>query len=105
MTIELVVRDAHVYVKRGRELPGGWVAIKDGRIHSVGDAGEEPESLRTISAGGRLLTPGLINAHHHMYQNLTLVPLADFTGEVTHLAVMIYDATDEAMLITGQRQG
>ena len=71
MTIELVVRDAHVYVKRGRELPGGWVAIKDGRIHSVGDAGEEPESLRTISAGGRLLTPGLINAHHHMYQNLT----------------------------------
>ena len=24
---------------------------------------------------------------------------------VTHLAIMIYDATDEAMLITGQRQG
>ena len=41
----------------------------------------------------------------HMYQNLTLVPLADFGGEVTHLAIMIYDATDEAMLITGQRQG
>ncbi len=41
----------------------------------------------------------------YMYQNLTLVPLADFTGEVTHLAIMIYDATDEAMLITNQRQG
>ena len=41
----------------------------------------------------------------HMYQNLTLVPLADFGGEVTHLAIMIYDATDEAMLIMGQRQG
>ena len=41
----------------------------------------------------------------YMYQNLTLVPLADFAGEVTHLAIMIYDATDEAMLITGQRQG
>ena len=31
--------------------------------------------------------------------------VADFGGEVTHLAIMIYDATDEAMLITGQRQG
>jgi PAS domain-containing protein len=41
----------------------------------------------------------------YMYQNLTLVPLADFAGEVTHLAIIIYDATDEAMLITGQRQG
>ena len=41
----------------------------------------------------------------YMYQNLTLVPLADFTDEVTHLAIMIYDATDEAMLITNQRQG
>ena len=41
----------------------------------------------------------------YMYQNLTLVPLADFAGEVTHLAIMIYDAADEAMLISGQRQG
>lgn len=37
----------------------------------------------------------------HMFQNLTLVPLADFGGQVTHIAVMIYDATDEAMLMTG----
>jgi hypothetical protein len=39
-----------------------------------------------------------------MFQNLTLVPLADFGGQVTHIAVMIYDATDEAMLMSGQRQ-
>lgn len=71
MTVELLVRDAHVYVDRGWEIPGGWVAIKDRRVHSVGKPGDEPESLRTISAGGRLLTPGLINTHHHMYQNLT----------------------------------
>lgn len=40
----------------------------------------------------------------HMFQNLTLVPLADFGGQVTHIAVIIYDATDEAMLMSGQRQ-
>jgi cytosine/adenosine deaminase-related metal-dependent hydrolase len=71
MTVDLLLRDAHVYVKHGWEIPGGWVAVKDRRVHSVGKAGEEPESARTISAGGRLLTPGLVNAHHHMYQNLT----------------------------------
>ncbi len=69
--MDCVVRDAHVYVRRGREIAGGWVAVKDGRIHSVGKSGDEPEARRTISAGGRLLTPGLINVHHHMYQNLT----------------------------------
>lgn len=57
MTMDCVVRDAHVYVRRGHEIPGGWVAVKDGRIHSVGKAGEEPEAKRTIPAGGRLLTP------------------------------------------------
>ena len=39
-----------------------------------------------------------------MYQNLTLLPLADFSGQVTHISVMIYDATDEAMLLKRQRQ-
>ena len=71
MTVDILVRDAHIYVDRGYEIAGGWVAIKDRRIHSVGATGNEPPSARTIEAKGRLVTPGLINAHHHMYQNLT----------------------------------
>ncbi|PSJ62367.1 8-oxoguanine deaminase [Pseudaminobacter soli (ex Li et al. 2025)] len=71
MTVDLLVRDAHVYVDRGWEVAGGWVAIKGNRVHAIGKPGEEPEAKRTISARGRLVTPGLINAHHHMYQNLT----------------------------------
>jgi cytosine/adenosine deaminase-related metal-dependent hydrolase len=71
MSVDLLVRDAYVYVDRGWEIANGWVAVKDKRIHSVGKAGEEPAAERTISARGRLVTPGLINAHHHMYQNLT----------------------------------
>ena len=71
MSIDLLVRDAYVYVDRGWEIAGGWIAVKDKRIHSVGKAGDEPAAVKTISAAGRLVTPGLINAHHHMYQNLT----------------------------------
>ncbi|MDO2950906.1 PAS domain-containing protein [Aeromonas simiae] len=45
----------------------------------------------------------ITGAAPHMYQNLTLVPLADFDGEVTHIAIMIYDVTDEAMLASGKQ--
>jgi cytosine/adenosine deaminase-related metal-dependent hydrolase len=55
----------------GREIPGGWVAITDGRITAVGDPGTEPPAHRVLRANGCLVTPGLINTHHHIFQNLT----------------------------------
>ena len=55
-----------------REIRGGWVAIRDGLISAVSGPGEiPPEATDTISAAGCLVTPGLINTHHHIYQNLT----------------------------------
>jgi cytosine/adenosine deaminase-related metal-dependent hydrolase len=56
----------------GRELPGGWVAITGGLISGVGAAAEPaPAARETLDASGCLVTPGLVNTHHHMYQNLT----------------------------------
>ena len=55
-----------------RELSGGWVAMSGGFITAVGDATvSPPPATRTIDAAGGLVTPGLINTHHHLYQNLT----------------------------------
>ncbi len=55
-----------------REIPGGWVAITNGLISGVGETGEEPQDAHeTVSVNGCLVTPGLINTHHHIYQNLT----------------------------------
>jgi cytosine/adenosine deaminase-related metal-dependent hydrolase len=53
-----------------RELAGGWVAITDGLIADVG-TGPAPSATTTIDATDCLVTPGLINTHHHLYQNLT----------------------------------
>jgi cytosine/adenosine deaminase-related metal-dependent hydrolase len=53
------------------EIPGGWVAITGGFITGVGPPGEEPPATRVLRADGCLVTPGLINTHHHIYQNLT----------------------------------
>ena len=53
-----------------RELPGGWVAITDGLVEAVG-TGTAPDAANTIDAADCLVTPGLVNSHHHLYQNLT----------------------------------
>ena len=55
----------------GREIPGGWVSVRGGAVEEVGAPGSEPAATRLLRADGCLVTPGLINSHHHIYQNLT----------------------------------
>jgi cytosine/adenosine deaminase-related metal-dependent hydrolase len=55
-----------------REIPGGWVAMKAGLIAALGGpADPAPTAARTIRADNCLVTPGLVNTHHHIFQNLT----------------------------------
>ena len=54
----------------GTELDGGWILVEDGVVTAVG-RGEEPEADSTERLGGALVTPGLVNTHHHLYQTLT----------------------------------
>ena len=69
---DLLVRDAELLVTMtGEEIAGGWVAISGGMVDAVGVPGTEPARGETLSARGCLVTPGLINTHHHMFQNLT----------------------------------
>ena len=74
-TADLVVTGATLVAtcdESRRELPGGWVAITDGLISGVGAAPDPvPAAADTLDATGCLVTPGLINTHHHLFQNLT----------------------------------
>lgn len=55
-----------------REIPGGWVAITGGLISGIGASTDtEPQAKTVIDATDCLVTPGLVNTHHHIYQNLT----------------------------------
>ena len=50
----------------GSRSRAAWSTRSAGRATS-------PEADETLSARGCLVTPGLINTHHHMFQNLTRV--------------------------------
>ncbi|MFV8132247.1 8-oxoguanine deaminase [Streptomyces syringium] len=56
------------------EYASGHVVVAGNRIESVGP-GAAPEGLgdvvRRVDGTGHLLTPGLVNTHHHFYQWLT----------------------------------
>jgi cytosine/adenosine deaminase-related metal-dependent hydrolase len=76
--VDLVVAGADLVVTMDddrRELAGGWVACRDGFVVALGGSGDAPPPLapagRTLRADGCLVTPGLVNTHHHIYQNLT----------------------------------
>jgi cytosine/adenosine deaminase-related metal-dependent hydrolase len=73
-----------------REIPGGWVAITDGVVSAVGTAGSEPDAARRIDASGCLVTPGLVNTHHHIYQNLTRAHLPATTGTLFQWLTTLY---------------
>ncbi|MFX0579803.1 8-oxoguanine deaminase [Nocardia nepalensis] len=65
----------------GTEYRRGYVAVQGNRITAVG-AGDAPDfgaDVHRIDGRGCLLTPGLVNTHHHLYQWITRGLAADNT--------------------------
>jgi cytosine/adenosine deaminase-related metal-dependent hydrolase len=46
------------------------VAVSNGFVSAIGSE-TPPQARESIDASGCLVTPGLVNVHHHLYQNLT----------------------------------
>ncbi|HAL62508.1 MAG TPA: 8-oxoguanine deaminase, partial [Chloroflexi bacterium] len=71
----LLLRDATLLVtmdEKRREIRGGSILIEGNRIVAVGPTSEVPqEADRVIDARGKMILPGLVNTHHHLYQTLT----------------------------------
>jgi cytosine/adenosine deaminase-related metal-dependent hydrolase len=85
---DLVVANADLVVPvEGPDIPGGWIAVKNGFVRALGTAGFEPPAKLRLDASGCLVTPGLVNTHHHMYQSLNrnLVVRRTFGGLVEWL--------------------
>ena len=48
----------------------GWILVEGSLVAAVG-SGPEPDADERIDLGGAVVTPGLVNTHHHLYQTLT----------------------------------
>ena len=72
---DLLIRNARLVATvdaQRRELAGGWVAVTGGLVEAVGASTDSaPAATEVIDASDCLVTPGLVNTHHHIYQNLT----------------------------------
>lgn len=57
---------------QAQELHHASIFIRDHLIEAIGPAADLPQTAdEVIDAHGHLVTPGLVNTHHHMYQSLT----------------------------------
>ena len=69
---EILIKNADVVVTMDgarREIAGGDVLLRGGLIAAVGQG--LVTSGAVVEARGCVVTPGLVNTHHHLYQTLT----------------------------------
>ena len=61
-----------------RELSNASIFIRDGVIEAIGDPADLPiDADEIIDLSGHVVIPGMVNTHHHLFQNLTrVVPAA-----------------------------
>jgi cytosine/adenosine deaminase-related metal-dependent hydrolase len=70
--VTTLLHNGHVVVMddAGTEHEDGWVLIADGAVEAVG-GGAAPDADERVELAGAVVTPGLVNTHHHLYQTLT----------------------------------
>ena len=93
---DVLIKNATLLTVTHGKITNGSVYIKDGKIAAFGDKVSAPSGVAVIDAGGKYLTPGIIDPHSHM-------ALRDDINEATSPVVpnmrMIdaFDYTDKAI--------
>jgi cytosine/adenosine deaminase-related metal-dependent hydrolase len=94
MTKTLLIKNARVLVtmdEQRREIDNGAIYVRDNVIEQVGATSDLPATAdEVIDAAGHVVTPGLVNTHHHMYQSLTRVIPAAQDGELFNWLTNLY---------------
>jgi cytosine/adenosine deaminase-related metal-dependent hydrolase len=70
--VKTLYTGAHVVTMddAGTEFADGWLLVEGELLAGVGGRAP-PAADSRVDLGGALITPGLVNTHHHLYQTLT----------------------------------
>ena len=74
MTKTWIIKNAHTILTMDdtrRELNGHDILLRDGVIAEIGENLSVPKGAEIVDAQNAVVTPGLVNTHHHLYQSLT----------------------------------
>jgi imidazolonepropionase-like amidohydrolase len=63
---DVVIRNAVVMTVTHGNIKNGSIYIKDGKIAAVGENVDAPSSATVIDAGGKYVTPGIVDSHSHI---------------------------------------
>ena len=88
MVFDLIIRGGHVIDGTGLPRRRVDVGVKDGRIARIGRL-EDAQASEEIDATGRIVAPGIVDAHTHYDPQITFDPYATmscFHGVTTVLA-------------------
>jgi len=93
--------------EKRRQIEQGGLWVRDNVIEMVGPSSELPkEADRVIDASGRVVLPGLVNTHHHLYQTLTRALPAVQDVELFDWLVTLYpiwaELSAEAVYVSAQ---
>ena len=63
---DIVIKNATIMTVTHGNIKNGSIYIKDGKIAAVGENVNAPSSATVIDAGGKYLTPGIVDCHSHI---------------------------------------
>jgi cytosine/adenosine deaminase-related metal-dependent hydrolase len=92
----------------GTELRGASIVVEDGWVVSVGDEPSDRDFDEVVDCSRTIVLPGLVNAHHHMYQSLTRgFPQATGRSLFPWLQALypIWEGLDEEMIFASAQAG
>ena len=93
---EVLIKNAVVMTVTHGNVQNGSVYIKDGKIAAVGKDVNAPSTATVIDAGGKFLTPGIIDSHSHIALD---DDVNEATSPITPQMMMIdaFDYQDKAI--------
>jgi imidazolonepropionase-like amidohydrolase len=95
-TQDVLIKNAVVMTVTHGNIKNGSIYVKDGKIAAVGENVSAPAGVAVVDAGGKFVTPGIIDSHSH-------IALDDDVNEATspitpHMMMMdAFDYQDKAI--------